>query len=123
MPITEQTRLVILIIVITVISGLADAQGFVHAAKIWQGDRFVWSELGKSALGFAIGLALYWVVIRYMQAVGLVAPEIQTVIWFTVTLVGIALASGKFFKWQLSEQLVAFAVVAGIAWLLFRTGE
>ena len=118
----EQARLLGLIVAITLISGIADAQGFVHAAKIWQAGKLTWGELGKSALGFGIGITTYWLSLRYMSELGIVTPEIQTIVWFGVTLVGVALVSGRVFAWPLLEQGVAVAVLLGIGWLLFRTG-
>ena len=57
--ISEQVRLLLIIIAITVLSGIGDSQGFIHAAKIWENNKLVWSELGKSAFGFAVGITLY----------------------------------------------------------------
>ena len=118
-----QLKLIFIIFILTLISGLADAQGAVHAAKVWQGDRLDWAELGKSALGFAVGISVFWVVIKYMIALGVVAPEIQTITWFSMMIIGVALFSGAFFRWQWTEKVVAVGVLAGIGWLLFRTGE
>ncbi len=111
----------LIIIVLTLISGLADAQGAVHAAKIWQDGNLVWEELGKSALGFGIGISVYWIVLRFMTELGIVAPEIQAAMWFGVMMIGVALISGAFFKWRLTEQVVAIVVLLGIGWLSFRT--
>lgn len=55
----EKTPLVLLIIGMTFLSSLGDVQGFVHAAKVWQGGKLVWSEVGQSALGFAFGIFVY----------------------------------------------------------------
>jgi hypothetical protein len=118
-----QVKLIFIIFILTLISGLADAQGAIHAAKIWQGERLDWTELGKSALGFAVGISVFWVVIKYMTALGVVAPEIQTITWFSMMIIGVALFSGAFFSWQWTEKVVAVGVLAGIGWLLFRTGE
>jgi len=118
----EQVRLWLIIIAITVLSGIGDSQGFVYAAKIWVNDRLDWSELGKSALGFAVGISLYWLVLKYMNAAGIAAPEIQTLGWFSVTLLGVALISRNFFRWQTIDQIVGMAVLAGVAWLMVRTG-
>jgi len=112
-----------LIVAITLLSGIADAQGFLHAAKIWQDGKLVWAELGKSATGFGIGIGSYWLSLRYMKALGVVTPEVQTLTWFTVTLVGVALINGKIFKWPLIDQLVALVVLLGVGFLLVRTGE
>ncbi|MBC7947885.1 MAG: hypothetical protein H7Y42_08405 [Chitinophagaceae bacterium] len=111
----------VLIVVLTILSGFADAQGFVHAASIWQGGKIEWSQLAKSALGFAIGISLYWIVLRSMQELNIVAPEIQTLVWFAVTMVGVAIVSGNILKWQLIDQAIAVMVLFGVGWLLIRT--
>jgi hypothetical protein len=111
-----------LIIVLTIVSGIGDAYGFTHAARIWQNGRAVWAEVAHSAVGFAFGIALYWYVLKYMSAVGIVAPEIQTIAWFAVTIIGVALISGQFLGWNWLDQLAAVVVLAGIGWLLVRTG-
>lgn len=117
-----QAKLLAIITGITLISGVADAQGFIHAANIWQADKLAWHELGKSALGFSVGIGMYWFSLKYMKALGVVTPEVQTIVWFGVTLVGVALVSGKVFAWPLLEQTVAVGVLLGIGWLLLRTG-
>lgn len=118
----EPVRLLLLIVGITILSGLGDSQGFIHASKIWVNNNLDWNELGKSALGFAIGISLYWLALKYMNAAGIVAPEIQTLVWFSVTLLGVALISRNFFRWQTIDQIVGIAVLAGVAWLMVRTG-
>jgi hypothetical protein len=119
----EQAKLLGLILGLTLISGIADAQGFIHAARIWQEGKLHWGELGKSGLGFSVGIAVYWVSLKYMREVGVVTPEIQTLIWFGVTIVGVALVSGRVFLWPVRDQVVAVGVLAGIGWLLFRTAS
>jgi NhaP-type Na+/H+ or K+/H+ antiporter len=103
------------------VSGLADAQGFVHASRMWRADRFVWLELGRSATGFCVGIGFYWLSVRFMQRVGIGAPEVQTMIWFAATIIGVATASGRFGRWPVADQLVAGAVVLGLGWLLARS--
>lgn len=119
----EQFKLITLVAFTTLISGVADAYGFLHAAKIWQENRLLWLEVGLSALGFSLGISMYWLMLKYLQQLGVNAPEIQTAFWFTVTIIGVAVGSGAFFKWDLREQGVALAVVVGIGWLLVKTGE
>jgi hypothetical protein len=118
----ERLPTALLIIGLSVVSGLADSRGFVHAARIWQGGRLVPQELGRSALGFAVGISCYWLSVKYLQVLGVLAPETQTLIWFTVTLIGVALASGKFLRWHMLDQVVAAGVLLGLGWLLCRTG-
>jgi hypothetical protein len=115
-----QMKVFALIIGLTLLSGFADSRGFLHAAKIWEGQNVIWSEVIKSALGFGGGIILYWLVLKYLVT-QVSAPEMQTIIWFGVTIVGVAVASGKFVQWRPTEQLVALGVVLGISWLLVRT--
>jgi hypothetical protein len=51
-----------------------------------------------------------------------VATEAQTLVWFAATIIGVAILSGQFLRWQLLDQSIAVVVLAGIAWLLARTG-
>lgn len=93
----------------------------VHASRMWRADRFVWLELGRSATGFCVGIGFYWLSVCFMHRVGIGAPEVQTMIWFAATNIGVAAASGRFGRWPVSDQLVAGAVVLGLGWLLVRS--
>ncbi|HZS79297.1 MAG TPA: hypothetical protein VFA41_21975 [Ktedonobacteraceae bacterium] len=109
-----------LILVLTICSGLADSQGFVHAANVWDGGKIVWIEIFKSALGFFGGILLYWVAIKFVQEVRIASPEIQTLGWFSVTIVGVAVSTGKFWQWQIIDKLIGICVLLGMCWLLLR---
>lgn len=111
-----------LIVIFLVLSGIGDALGFVHAGKVWHDGRVVWAEAAKSALGFQLGAVCFWMALRHLQAVGIVAPETTTLLWFGATIIGVALLSGRFLGWHLAEQVVAVAVLLGIGWLMARTG-
>lgn len=112
-----------LIVLFTLLSGLGDAQGFVHAGKVWNQDGFVWHEALKSALGFQFGVLMYWLAVRQLAVQGVVAPEIQTLFWFAATIIGIAALSGQFLRWPLVDQATAGAVLFGICWLMVRTAH
>jgi hypothetical protein len=118
----REIPLLLLIIGISLVSGVGDSQGFVHAARMWQRGKLVWSEFGKSALGFGAGICSYWLAVKYLQRFGVLAPETQTLIWFAVTIVGVAFSSGRFIRWQTLDQMVAVTVLLGTGWLMFRTG-
>jgi hypothetical protein len=115
-------KLVVLIVGLTLLSGFADSQGFLHAAKIWEGQKVIWSEVARSTIGFATGIILYWIVLRYLKAAQVAAPEVQTMIWFGVTIVGVAVVSGRFLQWRAMDQMVAAGVILGIGWLFVRAG-
>jgi hypothetical protein len=111
-----------LIIVFTLLSGIGDSQGFLHAAQVWKNDAFVGSEALRSALGYTFGSVMYWMAIRFLNQVRAVSPEIQTLGWFAVTILGIGIASGRFRTWQTLDKAVAVVALTCVAWLVVRTG-
>ncbi|MDQ6660953.1 MAG: hypothetical protein M3Z24_08315 [Chloroflexota bacterium] len=96
----SQIGIIGLAIGLTLLSGLADAQGFIHAANTWIHGKIVWEECGTSLLGFGIGAVCYVLVVNFLEQAGIVSAEIQTMVWFIVAIVGVALLSGKFLHWQ-----------------------
>ena len=48
---SDKVRLIVSAIGATLVSGLGDSLGFIHAAYIWQNGALIWNELFKSALG------------------------------------------------------------------------
>ena len=111
---------VVLIAVFTLLSGLGDAEGFIHASKVWHEDRFIWREALKCIVAFQFGTLMYWLALWKLSGHGVVAVEIQTLFWFAATIVGIAVLSGRLIDWPAIDQAVAAAVLMGIAWLLYR---
>lgn len=118
----SQLGIIGLIILLTLLSGIADAQGFVHASTTWVNGKIVWEEGGKALLGFGIGALCYILVANYLTQVGVVSAELQTMIWFLVAIVGVAVMSGKVLHWQRLDQLVALVAIVCIGWLVIRTG-
>lgn len=110
-------------IALTVLSGIGDAYGFVHASRIWRGDDLNWVALGRSALGFGFGISMQWIALRYLHRLGVTIAEVQTMVWFAVTMVGIAVLSRSFLEWALSERVVALGILCGLGWLIARTGR
>jgi hypothetical protein len=113
-------KVTLIALTLTVISALCDSQGFTHAARIWKNDRMQWQEVALTVSGFASGIAIYCYAIRYFLALGVVSAELQALIWFATAMVGVALFSGQFLRWQITEQGVAIFVLIGIGWLLVR---
>ena len=116
-------RLWVLITAFTVASGVFDSLAFSYASGMWKNGRLVTSEATKAAGSFAIGIALYFGAVRYLSEAGVVFAEIQTLIWFGVTIIGVALLHGRFFQWQLLDQVVAVSVLLGLGWLISRTAS
>ena len=111
-----------LVMLLTLLCGIGDAQGFIHAGKVWQTDRFVWIEALKSAFAFQFGVIMYWLALRELTRWGIVSAETQTLVWFGATIIGVAALSGQFMRWHATDQAVAAFVLGGIAWLLYRGG-
>jgi len=90
----EQFRLTIVAVSLIVVAGACEAIGFTYVAKIWQDNPLPWKTLLHSAWGFASGIALYWFTVRYFGELGLVSPELETLIWFGTIFVGVAMLNG-----------------------------
>ena len=108
----------LLVLVLTVTSGVMDARGFVCAGRAWPGGRLDWMAVGQSLLAFLAGISLYIGAVRFMQAMGLSAVALQSGIWFVVTAIGIAALDGTVLQWSRPQQLVAIIVIAGLTWLI-----
>jgi hypothetical protein len=109
-------------VALTLLSGVADATGFLHAAKAWSDGRPVWTEIGAAVAGYAVGLVAYIAVVRFLDALGVTSPEIQVLGWFTVTIVGVAAVQGSLRGWPAADKLVAVVAVTAVGWLVVRHG-
>lgn len=114
-------RLPALIIGLTIAAGVFDAFAFTYSADMWQGGKLVWERALRAAASFALGIILYWAAVRHLGEAGVVQPEIQTLIWFTVTVIGVTVLGGRFLRWPLLDQIVAVNVLVSLAWLIRRT--
>jgi hypothetical protein len=119
---TRQVLMGAACLALTLASGIGDSYGFIHATQAWNGGTLIGSELARSALGFAIGIGTYWLVVRYLEALGVQSATIQTLGWFAVTIVGVALISGDIARWSPINKAIGVAVVAGVGWLLVDAG-
>jgi hypothetical protein len=108
----------LLVLVLTVTSGVMDARGFVYAGRAWPGGNIDWTAVGQSMLAFFAGISLYIGAVRFMQSMGLHAVALQSGIWFVATAVGIAALDGTVVQWTRLQQLVGLGVIAGLAWLI-----
>ena len=118
----ERVKLFVLAITPLVLFGVGDAIEFARAAGVWQNNRLVLPEMVKSAGGYAVGIGIYYFAVRYLNLLGIEAAELQTIAWFLLTLIGVALLSGQFFKWARLDQAIALLLIAEVGWLLWRNG-
>lgn len=113
---------VALAIVLTLLSGAGDALGFVHAARIWQGDVVHWPSVARSGGAFAFGMVMQWISLRFQHRMGITVAELQAAVWFAATMIGIAVLSRAVQQWPIADRLVAVGVLCGLTWLVVRTG-
>jgi hypothetical protein len=118
-----EVRLSVLIVGFTVAAGLLDSLAFTYSAGMWQGGKLAWGQASKAAITFALGICMYWGAIRYLGEAGIVLPEIQTLIWFAVTIVGVTVLGGRFIHWPILDQLIAANVLVSLGWLITRTSS
>jgi hypothetical protein len=111
---------VLLVVALTLFSGLADSRAFLHASQTWHNDHLNALELGRSLLFFAVGILLYILSLKFLRYLGVHSATIQTCLWFLATLVGLAILSGEFLRWQRLDQAIALGVAGGLAWLIVR---
>jgi hypothetical protein len=111
---------VLVIVAFTLLSGLGDAAGFVFASRVWSEGRFVWLEAAKCLAGFQFGMVMYWLALWKLTEHGVESAELQTMFWFVVTIIGVALMSGRIFAWGPLDQAVAGAVLMGVFFLMYR---
>ena len=77
---------------LTIVSGLLDARGFVYAARAWPDVQLDLKIALASLVSFAGGVSAYIVAVKFMQNAGIHGVALQSGIWFVVTAVGIAVA-------------------------------
>lgn len=111
----------LLILVLLALSGFADSLGFFYASKIWQNGVLSWPDLAKSAFGWAVGISLYILSLRPLSTAGVTSAEVQTAVWFAMTIIGVVILSGRFLQWNRIDQVIAAVVVVALGWLLVRT--
>jgi len=119
----ENAKLWILVVGLTLASGFLDSRGFIYSANIWKFGSPALSETLKTFGAFVAGISLYCIALKYLGRLGVRAPEIQAIIWFGVTMIGISVSSRRFLRWVATDQVIAIFVLVGIGWLVFRTSE
>lgn len=118
----QRLLFILFVIVLIVLSGIGDGQGFIHASTAWSDGKIVWRESLLALLGFVGGAICYIFSTNFLKQSGIISVELQTLIWFAVTIIGVALLRGNVLRWQRSDQIVALIVLSGIVWLLVRVG-
>lgn len=115
--------IILLVMALSVVSGLLDAQGFLNAAQIWREGNPSWRRILFSALGFGGGISIHFVTLKYLDRMGVQSAEVQSLLWFGITLIGVAIVSRDFLGWNLREQIIGVAVLIGLGWIMVQTAK
>ena len=111
------------ILLLTALSAFFDAKGFVYASQSWKAGSLI---IGTSLLAlvyFVLGVTLYIASIGFQQRLGVHSAALQSIFWFAMTVVGIALLDGSIAQWSAAERVVGAGVSVGIGWLLISTSH
>lgn len=112
-----------LVLLLTILSGVMDARGFVYAGRAWPQGQLDSIAVGQSLLAFFAGISLYIGAVRFMQTMGINAVALQSGIWFVATAIGIAAMDGSVVQWSRPQQMIALVVMGGLAWLIVTAHE
>jgi len=107
--------------VLTILSGLLDARGFLYASKAWPEGQLDLKMALASLASFAGGVSAYIVAIKFMQNAGILGVALQSGIWFVVTAVGIAAMDATLLQWTRTQQVVGIVVAVALGWLITTT--
>ena len=111
------------LLIVTALSAFLDAKGFVYAAQAWRSGSLAPSVAFQSLLYFVGGVTIYIASIGFQQYLGVQSAAMQSIFWFAMTVVGVALLDGTIGHWTVAQRLVAVTVTVGIGWLLFSTAH
>lgn len=106
------------LILVTALSAYFDARGFVLAAQTWREGSLVPGAIFLSMINFIGGITFYIGSIGIQQRLGIESASMQSIFWFVMTVVGIALMDGTIGQWSMAQRVVGVAVTAGIGWLM-----
>lgn len=109
--------------VLTLLTAWGDSRGFIHASRAWAQGNPQWSDIWLAAGWFTVGVVFYLLALKYLQPFRDLGPSVQTLAWFLVTIVGVAIGSRDFFRWQIVDQVLALSSVVALAVVIIRTGR
>ena len=111
------------IFLLTALSAFFDAKGFVYASQSWKSGSLIVSTSLLALVYFVLGVTLYIASIGFQQRLGVHSAALQSIFWFAMTVVGIALLDGSIAQWSVAERVVGASVSIGIGWLLISTSH
>lgn len=101
-------------------SGVGDAWGFRAASRAWSDGSIVWGEVGQSVVAFTVGIGCFLLAVRPLQDVGIDSAATQSLIWFAVTVVGVAILDGSVRSWDAPAVIAGVVAVVSLATVIAR---
>ena len=83
---------------LTALSAFFDAKGFVYAAQAWRDGALIPATAFRAVVFFLGGVSVYISTIGLQQRLGVHSAALQTLFWFAMTIIGIALLDGRSFR-------------------------
>ena len=108
---------------LTALSAFFDAKGFVYSAQAWRDGALIPATAFRAVVFFLGGVSVYISTIGLQQRLGVHSAALQTLFWFAMTIIGIALLDGTIAGWSVAQKAVGTAVTIGIGWLLVSAGH
>jgi hypothetical protein len=112
-----------LLILLTVASAYGDSRGFIWSDRVWNDGIVNWRAAAYSLAGFGFGITTWLLAVRYLKQVGGIGVSAQTIAWFLLTILGVAVASGEFVRWSAFDRTLAIICICCFAVLVFRTSS
>lgn len=119
----KSALLIVALFILTALSAFFDAKGFVYAAQSWREGSWIPAVALRSLVYFLGGVSVYIGTIGLQQRLGVHSAALQTLFWFAMTIIGIALLDGTIAGWSAAQKAVGAAVTIGIGWLLVNAGH
>lgn len=111
----------ILLAVLTCASAFGDSRGFIWSDRAWAGSSVDWRAIGWSLLGYSVGIGTWLLAVKYLKQIGGIGVGAQATGWFILTIIGVSVASGEFFKWSALDKGLSLICIGSFAVLVLRT--
>lgn len=106
---------------LTILTASGDTVGFIFADRAWANGRIDWSCAALALAGYAVGVSSYIAVLGPIKRAIDVPPEIQTLAWFALTSIGVAIASRAALGWSADKIAAGVIAVSCLGYLVARS--
>lgn len=107
-------------IVLTILAALVEAKGYLYSFRSFTDTNGV-TLIGLAILCYFIGIVIDFTAIYLISKTHYYVPEIMSMLFMAVTIIGVAILSGQFLNWNHFNQGVAVLIMLGLCWLMYQT--